>query len=245
MITVRKAGSVYRADTVIGGERVRLSLGTKNHDAAQRYASRIEKALSEGPKSDIWSEVQSVLPEFTFKKLASSVGYHPSPPQTKPTWQDLKDSFDTHMKQQILIGTRSEATKQRYEQTFKEFDVFLQENGIVYLSNIDTLVVERFKTWRLERIRKRKQSRNGAGLVLEVAILHRIFAFAIKPRKWISDNPVEFIGKPGDPQNGDGGAEPFSAKQLTSLQEHAGEDLLAFMLLRWTGLRRSDAVALR
>jgi integrase len=184
------------------------------------------------------------LPEFTFNKLAATVGYKRPAPEAKPTWQDLKDSFDTQMKQQILIGKRAEATQQRYGQTFKEFDTFLKENGIVYLSQIDNLVVEKFKTWRFERIKKRKESRSGAGLVLDVAILHRIFGFAIKPRKWISENPVEFIGKPGDPDSGAGGAEPFDSKQLTALQKHAGEDLLAFMLLRWTGLRGSDGVAL-
>ena len=41
------------------------------------------------------------------------------------------------------------------------------------------------------------------------------------------------------------GAHPFSAEQLTSMQRHTEKDLIAFMLLRWTGLRGSDAVTLR
>jgi integrase len=49
--------------------------------------------------------------------------------------------------------------------------------------------------------------------------------------------------KPGkNPRNG---ARPFSAEELSNLREAAGEDLFMFLLLRWTGLRGSDAVNLR
>ena len=77
MITVRKAGNAYRGDTWIDNSRVRLSLGTRNEDAAQRLASRIEKALAEGGKSQIWEELKPVLPEYTFNRLVGSVGYQP------------------------------------------------------------------------------------------------------------------------------------------------------------------------
>jgi integrase len=40
------------------------------------------------------------------------------------------------------------------------------------------------------------------------------------------------------------GAEPFTGEQLEKLRRYADADLLAFLLLRWTGLRGSDAVAL-
>ena len=41
-----------------------------------------------------------------------------------------------------------------------------------------------------------------------------------------------------------GGAQPFKAGELTKLRNMAGPDLLTFLLLRWTGLRGSDAVGL-
>ena len=44
--------------------------------------------------------------------------------------------------------------------------------------------------------------------------------------------------------SGDRGAQPFDAEELTKLREHTGDDLLAFLVLRWTGLRGGDAVAL-
>jgi len=49
-------------------------------------------------------------------------------------------------------------------------------------------------------------------------------------------------GRPGE--NPTNGAEPFTAEELAKLRKHVAEDLLAFALLRWTGLRGSDAVAL-
>jgi integrase/recombinase XerD len=40
-------------------------------------------------------------------------------------------------------------------------------------------------------------------------------------------------------------SQPFTGEQLTKLREAANEDLLLYLLLRWTGLRGSDAVRLR
>jgi integrase len=77
--------------------------------------------------------------------------------------------------------------------------------------------------------------------MLDVAILHRIFAFAVET-EMIERNPVRLDGRPGD--NPEGGAQPFTGDELAKLRAAAGEDLLIFQLFRWTGLRRSDAIAL-
>ena len=77
--------------------------------------------------------------------------------------------------------------------------------------------------------------------MLDVAILHRIFAFAVET-EMIEKNPVRLDGRPGD--NPEGGAQPFTGDELAKLRGVAGEDLLTFQLFRWTGLRRSDAIAL-
>jgi integrase len=102
--------------------------------------------------------------------------------------------------------------------------------------------VEEFKVWRVARIKARKESRGATGLILDVAILHRVFAFA-EEREMIARNPVLFEGRPGDSPTR--GAQPFSAHQLSAMQKHANQDLLAFLLFRWTGLRGSDAVNIR
>jgi len=56
----------------------------------------------------------------------------------------------------------------------------------------------------------------------------------------IAKNPVRLEGRPGD--SAERGAQPFTGDQLTKLRQAANEDLLAYRLLRWTGLRGSDAV---
>jgi hypothetical protein len=107
MLTVRKAGDAYRADTWIDGNRVRLSLGTRNHDAAQRFASRIEKALAEGSQSQLWEELRAVLPDRTFQNLAKSVGYIPpqtQPEKPKPTWSNLRASFEGYMQKRMVLN---------------------------------------------------------------------------------------------------------------------------------------------
>ncbi|HKD84244.1 MAG TPA: tyrosine-type recombinase/integrase [Terriglobales bacterium] len=245
MITVRKAGNVYRGDTLIEGSRVRLSLGTRNEDAAQRLASRIDKARAEGADSVIWGELKPALPEYTFNRLAGAVGYkppEPRPTENAPTWDDLRSVFDGYMQKRIAIGRLRESTQERYLQTIKQFDTFLSERGVKPLCQITKAVIESFKVWRVERIKAKKGSRGATGMVLDVAILHKVFQVAVE-EEMIPKNPVAFEGRPGDSPSR--GAQPFSAKQLSRLQENAAEDLLAFLLLRWTGLRGSDAVNLR
>lgn len=77
--------------------------------------------------------------------------------------------------------------------------------------------------------------------MLDVAILHRIFAFAVET-DMVPKNPVRIDGRPGD--NPEGGAQPFTGDELAKPRAAAGEDLLIFQLFRWTGLRRSDAISL-
>ena len=79
-------------------------------------------------------------------------------------------------------------------------------------------------------------------MALDVAILHRIFAFAIDC-ELLERNPVRLEGRPGG--ESEHGAQPFKADELKKLRDLARSDLLAFLLLRWTGLRGSDAVGLR
>lgn len=126
-------------------------------------------------------------------------------------------------------------------QTLNEFELFLAEKNITIVLEITKSVMESFKAWRIARITKKKGSRGGTGMVLDVAILHKAFQVAVE-EEVVTKNPVKFEGRPGDEPTR--GAQPFSSDDLKRLQAHAGDDLLAFMLLRWTGFRGSDAVGL-
>jgi integrase len=158
-----------------------------------------------------------------------------------PTWSELRECFATHMSQQGAIGKLRSSTVERYSLTIREFETFLGEQSIRLLLDITKPLVEIFKVWRTERIKKQKNSRGAKGLVLDAAILHRVFAFAFE-NEMITKNPVRMEGTPGD--NPENGAEPFTAYELSRLREHASDDLLIFLLLRWTGFRGSDAVAI-
>ncbi len=234
-------GSKRRIDGYILGKRLRLSLGTANDSTADTWKNKIERALQGGAASPLWPELKRFLPPQTFRTLAGIVGYREEPQVEHPTWVQLDAAFSAEMQQRIALGKLAQSTRERYQQTLRAFADFLKESGVTELHIMNRAFIEKFKVWRLTKIREKKFSRGGRGLALDVAILHRVFAFAIET-EIIEKNPVRLDGRPGD--NPDGGAQPFAGEELRKLRESAGDDLLAFQLFRWTGLRRSDVIAL-
>lgn len=238
MNAIRKRGKTFHADLMIGDVRVRGSLGTRNHGVALCRVHQLEIALSEGGTSILWSELCKLLPPSTYRRFADVVGVQDRP---APTWADMTNALRAHLEQRENIGKLQSSTVQRYQATLREFEVYLAECRISLLSKITKPVVESFKVWRIERIKRKKFARGGTGLVLDAAILHRAFAFALE-NEMIAKNPVRMEGRPGE--NPENGAEPFTAHDLANLRDHAADDRLIFLLLRWTGFRGSDAVAL-
>jgi integrase len=239
MISVRKRGKNFYADFMKGKAHiVRGSLGTRNGDAARRIVHKLETALAEGSVSPVWLELSSLLPRDTFDRFANLVGVKTL---QLPTWDQLQESFRVFLEQRAKIDRLRQSTVDRYLHTVREFDVFLAEQKTALLQAVTMPLVEAFKVWRTERINRRRHSRGATGMVLDVAILHRVFSFAVK-REMIAKNPVQMEGRPGD--NPEGGAEPYTAVELSWMRRQAGDDLLAFLLLRWTGLRGSDVVTL-
>jgi integrase len=249
----RKGGKTYRLEGRYGErsrrgsgerERLRLSLGTSNNDAAQILAGKIDRALAGGPTSTLWTELRAVLPPETFQYLAAIVGYvdEVKPESPRHTWTDLAEKFAAWTVKRVALDKMRASTRERYAQTSKAFSEFLKSRAIADLGEITRAVVEDFKAWQLARVLAKKHSRGGHGVVLDAAILHRIFGYAVEC-ELIAKNPVRLEGRPGDePERG---AQPFKAAELTKLRQGAGADMIAFLLLRWTGLRGSDAVGLR
>jgi integrase/recombinase XerD len=238
VIVLRQRSKTFHADLMDGRLHVvRGSLGTRNQDAARRILHRLEIAISEGNQSKMWLELKDVLPCPTYSRFADFVGVQEKQPIR---WKFLLGSYMSFLGQQITLGKLRESTVDRYKQAIREFQIFLDGRDVDSLEKITKPFVESFKIWRLNRIMERKYSR-GAGLVQDMAILHRLFSFAIE-NELITKNPVRLEGRPG--ANPMRGAEPFTGDQLSRLRRHAGADLLTLLLLRWTGLRGSDAVAL-
>jgi integrase len=250
-LRVKKRGTTYRLEGRLGerarrgsGERdrIRLSLGTANGDAAQICLSKVERALAEGPTSSLWKELNNLLPPDTFTKLADIAGYQPIAEAPRHTWEELAAKFRAWMAQRVALDKMRDSTRSRYEQTCKAFGEFLKSRATSTLDEITRPVIEDFKAWQLARVTKKKFSRGGRGVVLDTAILHRIFGYALEC-EMLAKNPVRLEGRPGD--SAEHGAQPFKPAELTKLRDTAGRDLLMFLLLRWTGFRGSDVVGLR
>ena len=62
---------------------VRGSLGTQNEDVARRLKHKLETAISEGPLSLLWQELQILLPGVTYKRFAKYFGVKQL---LSPTW---------------------------------------------------------------------------------------------------------------------------------------------------------------
>jgi integrase len=241
MITIKKRGKVFRAEGFIGGKRLRLSLATRDAESARYRVNRIERAISEGAESKLWPELRGVLPQNTFEILAALVGWQEPVEKPEPTWADLQKGFEYEMGQRITLGKLQPSTAERYRQTIGEFNEYLNEKHLSNLKEITRPVVEAFKVWRVGRIRKKKGARGATSIVLDAAILHRAFNYAVET-EMILKNPVRMEGKPGaEPTRG---AQPFNGEDLRAMRDNAGEDMLAFLLLRHTGFRGSDAVRL-
>lgn len=238
MITIEKRGRKYYVYLYEKGIRVRGSLGTRNRDAALRLTHKIETAIAEGQDSALWLELQTRLPFRTYKNFSDYAGVKP---KQLPTWEDLKAGFAVFREQRVKLGKLAQSTSDRYDCTIREFSEFLAAEKITLLQDISKPLVERFKVWRVERINKRKHSRGATGLVLDAAILHCVFSFAVE-NEMVLKNPVRMEGRPGE--NPANGAEPFTVAERSNMREYAGPDLLMLLLLRWTGFRGVDAVKL-
>ena len=241
---LQQRGKRYRAVGTIAGRFFRLSLGTGNQSAASTLLNKIERALAEGKNSSLWPELKRILPREAFKILAKIAHYReeaPAAPAKIAMWKDLKSVFEAEMGQRIALGKLAESTRERYQQTLRAFDAYLNASDVHDLPTMNRSFIEKFKVWRLAKIKEKKFSRGGRGLALDVAILHRVFSFAIEC-EMVEKNPVRLEGRPGD--SAECGAQPFTGDQLTKLHQAAGDNLLAYLLLRWTGFRGSDAVRL-
>lgn len=241
MLRERKVGKRFRIEGSIGPQRIRLALGTQNRENAHYIVGQIEQAVGGGAESKLWPALRRLVPENTFEKLAAIVDYQEQPKAPAPSWTEFIPMFEAQCLRRIAVGKFRASTFERYKFETREFSEFLKERNIDALEQINGTLVDEFKIWRIERIRARSKFAQAKSIVLSAAILHRVFAFALE-KELISKNPVKLEGRPGEET--ERGSQPFKAAELQKMREHAGPDFLAFALLRWTGLRGSDAVAL-
>lgn len=241
ILEIKKRGTKYRISGYFQGKRIRASLGTANVGNADVWKEKIKRAVESGPDCLLWPELKRLLPPQTFRALAELVGYEEKTPAIVPTWADLVAAINARNQQRIQLGKLAPSTKARYDQTLTSFTSFLGDVSVSELRLITRPLMENYKVWRIAKIREKKFSRGGTVVSLDVAILHRTFQFAVES-EMVEKNPLRLEGRPGD--SADRGAQPFNGEQLRNMRQHADADLLSFLLLRWTGLRGSDAAGL-
>ena len=225
MIRLIKRGQMFQVDGTFRGTRLRGSLGSASKEPAARIKSRLENAMIEGPASQTWRDLRSVLPKTTYARFAAYSGVKPG---TAPTWLELETAFYKRLKQRVSLDQLSPRTEERYGAIVEKFADYLQGHHISDLHHVTKAVVEDFTSARRDR--------------LDTTVLRLLFAFAVE-HEMLDKIPVCAESKRRvSPERG---AEPFTSEELAKLREHAGEDLPLFLLLRWTGLRGSDIVSLR
>ena len=112
------------------------------------------------------------------------------------------------------------------------------------LTEIKAATIELFKAHRVNAIGLLKQGRGGTSVALDIAVLHRLFAFGVK-KGLMSQNPIHLENESEARKIHATVLARFTAQELGKLRKVAGEDLFTFLLLRWTGLRGSDAIHLQ
>jgi site-specific recombinase XerD len=186
----------------------------------------------------LWPEISKAIPRPTYLSFARILGVK----ETKDyTWEDLCKSFRAQNDFRIKIDDLREATVTRYEAVIREFEAFLKEpeRKISLLRGMDKALMKKFKFWRVGRIEE--HSGTGKGIVTDIGALHTLFQHAVE-EEMIANNPVQ-LEKTNRGENSEVGADPFTGNELIRLRRHAGKDLTLVLLLRHTGLRKSDAVS--
>ena len=252
----------YQTFGSLDGKPFRLSLGADEDSAAKRRTAKVERAVLEGATSPLWAELADSLPPTTFKFFADRIGYtgQSRKATAKLTWQDLCDAYEIEMQRKVdnkqrgatrNEGIMSPSTRDRYRTTIRDFTNFLQDKNTP-LVEITPATIAKYKIVRHKAVTAKKQSRGGAGIALDVAILHGVFAFAVA-QKMLAEKPISMAreSKPGkNPKNG---AHAFAGEELAAIRQAAAsknsrkqtiDDTPTFLLLRWAGLRVSDAVQL-
>lgn len=234
MISTRKRGPIYHVDYIVGSNRLRGSLGTKDKNVASRLKSRIEVSMAEGSKSAGWSDLRRVLPADTYHRFSSHAGLAK---HAESTWSGLLSIFWKDCERRKL----KKGSVVRYQSTVDRFTEFLSGRKIESLTVISKELVLEFRDWREAAIAKNSRSRGGSGLYQDMSCLRFIMTCAVE-NGLIVKNPVQRELRPDIVR----GTAPYSGEELGRMRDVCtSEELLVFAIFRHTGMRGSDVADLR
>lgn len=234
MIQTRKRGQVFYVDYIVGSNRLRGSLGTKDRKVASHLKSRIEVSMAEGSKSAGWSDLRRVLPAETYHRFSSHAGLAK---HAESTWPGLLSIFWKDCDRRKL----KKGSVVRYQSTVDRFTEFLASSKIESLAGISKELILEFRDWREAAIAKNSRSRGGSGLYQDMSCLRFIMGCAVE-NGLIVKNPVPKEQRPEIVR----GTAPYSGEELKRMRDVCTpEELLVFAIFRHTGMRGSDVADLR
>jgi integrase len=230
----RKRENVYYYDATINRTRVTFSLGTRVPPAAATLARQIECAIAEGPKSELWATLHVILPRAAYEKLAEVLHLTPY-----PDLSEFEKLFQDHLSRRLALGEIAGSSRLLYDGAATTFFTRMAEVGVRKMDEITPKMCEEYLIWRKTSIQAKGSS--ARGLATESTVLAQIFALAMEEGV-IKSSPLKNRYKADTPASG---AEPFTPEEMQKLAATAeGPTRLAFLLLRWTGLRGGDAADL-
>lgn len=232
-MTVVKRNKTYQFSDTVGGKRLRFSLGTRLPQAARVLSRQIGAALAEGPDSIHWRSLKTVLPKASWEILTASRGIKPS-----PELSEFETAFTDKLDRRVKLGELAERSRDLYAGTAAFFFQYLADHDVKTLGDVSSSRVEDYLVQRKEDIRKR--GGNGKGIQTDYTVLQSIFNFA-QGEGLIRQSPLKIKHKTEEKKPD---AAPFTPEEMTRLESClTDDDRLPFALLRWTGMRGSDAAA--
>ena len=182
--------------------------------------------VRESMKTRDWKHAEKI------KQQWEEQGRKPSGPASLLKIEDFKTKFIQNMKTE----GKSHETVRKYEQLFKQLDVFALDKEIRFLTEFDLPLLEEFRsTWPDGDLAKQKKQER----------MRSIFKYA-RSRKIIENNPALELGKiVVKPKQ----VVPFTNEEmaaiLTAGQATNPKTYALALLMRYSGLRISDATMLR
>ena len=167
------------------------------------------------------------------KKDWEENGAEPKPPAGRTTIAEWREKFLKSIEKENLASE----TQRKYRLIFRQLEAFAQDKGLRFVNEFDLDMLMQFRnTWTDQPLSATKK----------IEQLRSVFRFAFK-LKWIEENPAADLKKPKIEEDTTG--DPFTEDEMTRIIKAAKEDspaVLAFVLLmRYSGLRISDAATLR
>jgi integrase len=235
MTHVSKRGQTYHFDHVLGGHRLRCSLGTHNPQAAARLATRVEFALADGPRSPVWAELKGSLPASSFDVLTSRVGV-----TIQPDLAEFETRFIAHLDRRVRLGELADRSRKLYETAARRFFLAMSRECVQKMDKITSGIVDDYCVERTEDIQANGGS--GRGVILETTVLALIFDYAVQEGV-IPVSPLKRRPRPAAPKEE---VLPFSPEEVQKMDEVAKDwdDALLYGVFKHTGLRCSDVANL-